>query len=50
MLYGSFRIAMSVTGDPGAVAGFFLYRDPSAPNNEQDIELLTNETDTKRIQ
>lgn len=40
--YGSFRARFSVTGSPGAVAGFFTYKE-SGDENEQDIEILTNE-------
>ena len=40
MLYGSFRMSAKITGDAGAVAGFFVYLDA---DNEADIELLTNE-------
>ncbi|KAL9101429.1 MAG: hypothetical protein Q9163_003301 [Psora crenata] len=47
VLYGSFRAEFQVTGEPGGVAGFFLYRDGGS--NEQDIEILTNEA-TDQIQ
>ena len=44
MLYGSFRMRAQITGSPGAVAGFFAYADD---NNEQDIEILTNEAENR---
>ncbi|KAF8540255.1 concanavalin A-like lectin/glucanase domain-containing protein [Trichophaea hybrida] len=40
MLYASTRIRLRVTGDSGAVAGMFYYRDDT---NESDIEILTRD-------
>ena len=44
MLYGSFRMHAQITGASGAVAGFFTYLDA---NNEQDIEILTDEAENQ---
>ncbi len=44
MLYGSFRMHAQITGSPGAVVGFFTYLDA---NNEQDIEILTDEAENQ---
>jgi beta-glucanase (GH16 family) len=40
MLYASTRIRARITGDSGAVAGMFYYRDGT---NESDIEVLTRD-------